>query len=96
MTGIFAAKETEIGRLGSSENRLAVKPFSQGVVSVPQSEWPCVLAMAEAERTEDYAALGIPGCIGDVDYAGWKWEMGPMAWQGPCTSRKNAKPVARL
>ena len=81
---------------GTSTAREALKQFSPTVFKNFKAEYLRDPTAEELERfSSSFEPLGLPGCIGSSDDAGWAWDSCPIGWQGSYTGASK-KPTLRM
>jgi Plant transposon protein len=81
--GIGADSVIEVSRLSESTSAKCHKQFCAAVVDAIGDQYLRLPSADNLKRTEaTYSKLGLPGCIGAVDCAGWQWSARPVAEQG--------------
>jgi Plant transposon protein len=94
--GMGADYVVEVSRMSESLTSIYLKRFCAGVVRVFGDTYLRLPSSDDLKGIEDiYAKLGLPGCIGAIDCAGWQWGACPVADQG-LHRGKEGKPTLRL
>jgi Plant transposon protein len=94
--GICADSVDEYCRVSETTALLCLKEFSKSVVRVFGQLYLREPTQEDISRIErQFNAVGVPGCIGCLDCAGWMWKSCPKAVQGSHIG-KEGKPKLRM
>jgi Plant transposon protein len=81
--GIGSDSVVEVSRLSESTAAQCLKRFSKAVVCSFGNEFLRLPSAVDLSKIEaSYCKMGLTGCIGAVDCAGWEWGNCPVAAQG--------------
>jgi hypothetical protein len=94
--GIGTDSVVEVSRLSESTSAKCLKRFCAAIVRVFGDQYLRLPSANDLKCIEaTYCKLGLPGCIGAIDCAGWQWGACPVAEQG-LHRGKDGKPTLRL